>query len=322
MITKLIPGLTLCLIIAIVSIYLSNFIVGIGSVSIALILAIIIGNLIKKKDKLNDGISFADQKILPFTIALLGAELNFYSLIPLGIPTLLFIISIIVITILSSLLIGKLFGLSKNSSILLGCGNAICGTSAIASASKLLKANEEETAISIGAVNFMGTIGIFLLPFLLNLLEYNIDETANVIGGTLQAVGHVVASGYSLGNEIGNHSLLVKMTRVLLLGPTLLILGLLLFKKNKSVGEKKFPIPIFIIGFFTLSFLATTSLIPELLINYIDKVSYVLLAVAMAGIGLKINFSSIINNGIKVAWVEILIFTIQVIFSLILIKFI
>ncbi len=310
-----VPGLSICLALALFGIILGSFIPGIGTVTIALLLGIVFGNILNVKKSLKSGIDFADKKLLPFTIALLGIELKSSTLFELGLPTIFFVILMIVITISAGLLFGKLLGLSPKGRVLLGCGNAICGSSAIASVTKVIDGSEEETGLSIAAVNFMGTIGIFLLPFICKIFGFNEIISGDIIGGVLQAVGQVVAAGFSMSDNIGNIAVLIKMSRVLMLGPVILILGFYFGRtqhSEKPKGGKSFPVPLFIVGFFLMFLLSSSGMLTTNIESGIASIAHFLLAIAMAGIGVKINFGSLRKNGPKLIMVETMIMFVQV----------
>jgi uncharacterized integral membrane protein (TIGR00698 family) len=199
---------------------------------------------------------------------------------------------------LSSIFVGRLMGFSQPFSLLMGAGNAICGSSAIAAISPLVDSKEEEVGLSIGTVNLLGTIGIFFLPILVQLFRLDAISGGAVIGGSLQAIGQVVAAGYSVNDETGNIALLVKMGRVLMLGP----LALAVTWRGTAVppsGKRAVQIPPFIIGFLLVSILASWQIMPVPLVDGLKQAGKWLLLLAMAGIGLKIRLETILQQGPK-----------------------
>ncbi len=326
--TESIPGLLLCIIIGIAAILLSKIIPLLGGTTLALFFGMLIGNIIGFNNKFSAGISFIDKKLLPLTIVLFGVEIQSHLLLTAGFRLLVFVISIIIITILSSILIGRLFRMSLKSSILLGCGNAICGSSAIASITKIIKGSAEDTGLSIAAVNLMGTFGLLLYPFIAGVFQLDDFFTANLIGGNLQAVGQVVAAGYLINDEVGQIAVLIKMTRIMMLGPVIIIISLVFRDKQAGRSEKndhffnKCPVPLFIIGFFILSLLSNTSVISSQHQQMISQISGVLLTISMAAIGMNINYRFFRKCGKKIIYTESLIMIIQLISSCVLIKLI
>jgi len=322
-IKKLAPGLFLTIILAYMSFWVSQYI-PIGAVTIGIVLGIVIGNLFRLSPAFLTGISFSEKKILSWAIVLMGIKLNFNVLQELGWKSIIIIILSISFTIFSAILLSKIFKLKPKLGLLLGIGNGICGSSAIAATEGIIGADKEDIGLSVAIVNFLGTIGIFLLPFIAKILMHFSDVNAGfIIGDTLQAVGQVIAAGFSINDNVGHTATIVKMMRILMLTPVVLIL-IGVFNKQKKVqsisNKQKKVFPYFIIGFILMSFIPSFQLLPESNINIIAKISHYLLIIAMVGIGLKVHFSGILKNGQKALGVASLVFLLQIIFGILLIE--
>ena len=314
----MIYGIILTIVIAIVAYLLSSFI-AIGSVAIAIILGIILGNTIKFDSKYSKGITYSEKSILAFAIALMGINLDFSILLDLGIGAIILIILGMGVTIFSSVIIGKIFGLDRKFALMIGIGNGVCGSSAIAATKDIVKADEEQVGISVAVVNLLGTIGIFLVPAIALFLGFNDVDSGVLVGNTLQAVGQVVASGFSISDSAGQSATIVKMGRVLMLTPLIVIL-LVILKDNveQSKGNNKSilsNIPMFIVGFVVLSIISSLQILPKFVVQIVANISEYALIIAMAGIGLKITFSSIKANGKIALIVGSLVFVVQIIFT-------
>ena len=312
-------GIILCALIGASARILSNFI-PIGSVTIAIIIGAIAGNLMKNKERFHLGIIFSEKRILSFAIALMGVNLNFLILKDLGFKSIVLIITAMAVTIGMAIVLSKIFHLENRFALLLGIGNGVCGSSAIAATEKIIGAKEEETGLSIAIVNFLGTIGIFILPLLSRSL-FNLSSLNSgiFIGNTLQAVGQVIAAGFSISETVGQTATIIKMARILMLFPLLIIL-IFSFSNNKTLetNEKRiqYPkIPLFIIGFIIFSIIPTLGLLNSTTIDSIDLIGDFALLIAMSGIGLKISLKSILSNGRKALVVGSLIFLTQITFN-------
>lgn len=311
------PGIGLCFVLGIAAAVLSEFI-PIGSVVIAILLGIVVGNTLKPGTRFATGIAFSEKRILAFAVALMGVNLNFMILGDLGYQSILIIVSGIAVTLSSSLLFAKIFRFDRKFALLLGIGNGICGSSAIAATKEIIGVDEEEVGLSVGIINFLGTIGIFLLPLVgTMILKFSEANTGVLIGNTLQAVGQVVASGFSVGESAGQTATIVKMTRVLMLTPLVFILIAVFSKRGSRQGSsgKTHKVPLFIVGFVLFSLVPTFDLLPENVIHLISRTSHYSLIVAMAGIGLRITFSSIVKDGRTALLMGSFIFIVQIIFS-------
>lgn len=313
-------GLLLTAVISILSLLLSKFI-PLGSVTIAILLGIIVGNTIKFGEKFNLGISIAEKQFLAIAIALMGVDLNFKILAQFGVQTLVLIIVSMIFTIATALFFAKLFKLDSRLGLLLGIGNAVCGSSAIAASQEFVAPEKKHIGMSITVVNFLGTIGIFILPLLANILFQMDDLKSGIaIGNTLQAVGHVTASGFSVSEAAGTTATVIKMGRILMLSPLLIILFIYSRTKNNnctfSVKKIAKGLPLFIIGFIFFSLIQSFGLINAEWTGVISDVSSYFLLVAMAAIGLRISFKGIINEGKNAIIVGTLVFIVQIAFTL------
>ena len=317
------PGVLLCVIMGIGAFKGTAFI-PFGSVTLVLLSGILGGNLFLRTDKvtasLSPGLKFCEKRVLTCAIALMGVNLDYRILKDLGFETLILIPVAVFFTVSLALILGRLFGLPAKLSLLMGIGNAVCGTSAIAAAQGVVEAEEEHVALSVAAVNLFGTIGIFLLPLLANLFcTSGPAQKGILIGNTLQAIGQVTAAGFSLGEVTGQTATVVKMGRILLIGPVALILSLRTPAADKK-GKTAVRVPFFIITFFLLSLIGSTGIIPGALLGVLKTASKLLLVTAMAAMGLKIRFHDLVKNGGPALGMGILVVSGQILFSLLMIN--
>lgn len=313
-------GIILAIFIALVAVFVSQYI-AIGSVALAIIVAAVFANIVTIPPKFDSGITFGEKTLLAYAIALMGINLDFSVLQTLGISSIFIIVLALGLTLLFSLLLAKIFNFDKKFSLMLGIGNGICGSAAIAATKNIVGLNQQHTALSIAIVNFLGTIGIFILPAIGALLAFDDVQMGLIIGNTLQAVGHVVASGFAVNETVGQSATLVKMGRVLLLTPVVIILIFIMAKRSTTPkkGSSILQIPPFIVGFIGFSIVASLQILPENIVHLISQTSKYLLLVAMASIGLKISFHQIKNHGGKALLIGTYIFIFQILLSCILV---
>ncbi len=298
---SLIFGLIIATGIGLSSWYLSEFIPRLGSVTLAILLGMLVGNLLLTPDTGIQGLEFAEKKLLPIAIVLLGVELQFLTLVSLGSVAALIIVISIATSIYVSIRIGALLGFSLHFSVLMGAGNGICGASAVAATSLAIDADESETGLSIGVVNLLGTVGIFLVPALIQFLTLTDLQGGLLIGGTLQAFGQAVAAGFSVNEDVGNIATIVKMGRVLMLGPMVVMLGVWI--QTKQGGDRTHLagvyFPRFILGFLVMSGVASLNLLPSAAVATVATSGDFLLVVAMAAIGMRIQFRTLLHSGVR-----------------------
>ena len=311
-IKKNIPGILLTLAIGMSGFFLNKIIPYVGGITLAIILGLIIGNIFKLNRRFEPGVKFSEKNILAYAIMLIGLNLNFNILTKLGYQSIAIIIFMVFTIILISLFVGKLVGISKSFSLLIGVGSAICGSSAIAAVAPMVTKQEEEVGISISVVNLLGILGIFFMPILALTLKFNDSLSGLMIGGTLQAVGHVVAAAFSLNDLVGEFATVVKMGRILMLGPVILLFGFFMRSGDTNRRSGKFILPNYLIGFIILSIVGTAQILPMELAGFLKLISKILLSTAMAAIGLKIRLESLFRQGPQALATGAVLFTIQI----------
>jgi len=322
-------GLLASIAVAIVASIFTHYI-SFSTATVAIILGMIVGNIFyttfhTAEPGFKDGVKWAEKDLLMFAIALMGINLNFTMLANLGFKTIGIIVLGMVFTIFMGLLLGKLFKLNPKLSLMIGIGNGVCGSSAIAATSGVAKVHSNDIGISIALVNLMGTIGIFLAPFLAHLLGFTDIQAGVFTGNTLQAVGQAVAAGFSISPEAGHYATVVKMGRVLLLVPLVLILIYIAKRESQKDGEEvegktKVGVPSFIIWFVGFSVVASLGWLPKEVETYISSISHYITLIAMSAIGLMIHFGTIVKSAGTAFKVSSLLFALQLMFSALLIS--
>jgi uncharacterized integral membrane protein (TIGR00698 family) len=220
----------------------------------------------------------------------------------------------IVVAAASAYYFGRLFGLWPKTALLIGAGTAICGNSAIVAVAPLIDADDEDVTLSVGTVNVMGLLLMFILPLAGGALKMT-DEAFGVwAGSTIHAVPQVVAAGFAYSQKAGTLATLVKLVRVTMLAPFMIALVLIYARQRRSSGEKRTAltvhysrlVPPFVWGFLAIALLNTASLIPTLQFHVapwiagqtrdftlsttalLSQIEAILLTVAMAAMGLDV----------------------------------
>jgi uncharacterized integral membrane protein (TIGR00698 family) len=321
-------GLLASIAVAIVASTITHFI-SFSTATVAIILGMIVGNIFyttfhTKEAGFQSGVKWAEKDLLMFAIALMGINLNFTMLANLGVKTIMIIVLGMTFTILMGVFLGKLFKLNPKLSLMIGIGNGVCGSSAIAATSGIAKVQSNDIGISIALVNLMGTIGIFLAPFLAHTLGFTDIQAGIFTGNTLQAVGQAVAAGFSISDEAGHYATVVKMGRVLLLVPLVLILIYIAKRESQKNNEEieakgKVGVPSFILWFVFFSVIASLGWLPKEVETYISTFSKYITLIAMSAIGLMIHFGTIVKSAGTAFKVSSLLFALQLMFSAFLI---
>lgn len=316
-IVRLGPGLSFVVGIVSLATILANYLPQMGVIFLAILLGFLSSNFIPLPSAIDQGVSFAEKKLLSLAIILMGFSLNFVSLFKLGWQVLVLLMVLVFLTITMSRILGQWLGLSRSTSIMLGFGNAICGSSAIASSAPLITKNKAEIAVVICVVNLLGSLGLFFLPSIIKVLGMSDYAAGVLIGGSLQAVGQVVGAGYAVNNNVGELSLLVKMARICLLVPALFILSSSSRQRSDvSFASMWLQIPNYLYGFVFCGVLASLDVFPQSFLLSVKSTSNALLMMAMAAIGTKINLRDLLQQGASALSLGILIFSSQLAFLL------
>jgi uncharacterized integral membrane protein (TIGR00698 family) len=251
----------------------------------------------------NTGISFAGRDILAVAIVLLGASVDFPALFRAGPPLILLVIVTVWGSLALSTAIARRFGLNPKLAILIACGNAICGNSAIAAIAPVIHAEPEDVTSAIALTAILGIAVVLLLPLLIPLLGFNFYQYGILAGMSVYAVPQVLAATLpvsAVSVEIGT---LVKLARVLMLGPVALFFSVQ--QRANSGGGLRLSlfqyVPWFVVGFMVMGALRSVGTLPAALGDTLREVSRWMTLIAMAALGLSVNVRSVRTVGPPVA---------------------
>ncbi|MBN8193827.1 YeiH family putative sulfate export transporter [Bacillus sp. NTK074B] len=242
------------------------------------------------------GITFSSKILLRAGIILMGLRLNVEQIASAGFSVVLVDVIVIVFTLAFMMALGKLLRIDRHISALIAVGTAVCGAAAIVAVAPLIGAKKEMTAISVAFIAIMGTIVTIFYTFLYPLLGLSPHDYGVLTGSTLHELAHVIAAAAPGGDMGSDTAILVKLGRVALLIPVAIILGILFNKTDsKKTAEKRafkdLPVPWFIFGFLFMCFINTIGFLPAAVTQMLIALSIFLLSMAMAGLGLSVNFS-------------------------------
>ena len=274
----------------------------------ALVLAILLGAVVRlllpRPAVFEAGIEFSAKYFLEIAIVLLGAGVSAAALASIG-PAMLGAIALVVFCVLAaSYGIGRLLGLSKRMAVLVACGNSICGNSAIAATAPVIHARSDDVASSVAFTAVLGVLTVLLLPLLVPVLELSGTDYGILAGMTVYAVPQVFAATVPVSAVSAQVGMLVKLVRVLMLGPVVFTLSLVAARRIGAAGRRP-PlhrlVPWFIVGFLLMLAARSASLIGEPAAHVLDTVSGGLTVVAMAALGLGVDIRRVMRAGMRVS---------------------
>ena len=320
---EILPGLIICIIIAFVGKFIGKYIPSIGGASLAIFIGMAVGNTFGNKKKYAAGSKFAESDLLAYSIVLLGGTLSAQTLLKLGFSGVFFIVLQMIITITSAILIGKKLGFSENFRFLMASGNAVCGSSAIAATAPVVEADDNEKGITITIVNVTGTVLMLLLPLIASaVFSTETVKTSALIGGILQSVGQVVASGSLVNESVKDLATIFKIVRIIFLVFVVLSFGTMKKKSSQLDSKKsnsKVKVPWYVIGFFIMCTLFTMEVFSTEVSKIFKLISNNFEVIALAGIGMRVNFRALIKQGVKASLYALGIATVQIISAILLI---
>ena len=245
---------------------------------------------------------FCKQKLLRLGIILFGFNLSFQQIIAVGWQAVVIDLIIIIIIFTVGTFLGiKVFKLPRDVAILTSVGSAICGAAAILATESTLKPKQQDVTIAIATVVLFGTVAMFIYPLLFQFVDISENDFGVYIGSTVHEVAQAVAAGQSISAEAMETAVVVKLIRVLLLAPFILILSTLLCHIDKSADSKKSTIiiPWFVFGFVATAAINSLFVLPEFITETFNVISQFLLAIAMAAIGAQTRWQIIKQAGSK-----------------------
>lgn len=252
------------------------------------------------------GILFCSKRLLRLGIILYGFRLTFQDVMNVGTAGILIDVIVVTVTIFLGVAIGRALKMDKDLTLLTSIGSAICGAAAVLGAESTIQTKPYKTAVAVATVVIFGTISMFLYPIMYRtgLLDLSPQQMGIYSGSTLHEVAHAVGAGNAMGAEVSNVAVIVKMIRVMLLVPVLIILGYWvaarMAKDNDASGEKgKLTVPWFAFGFLAVIGFNSFNLLPEAAIDAINYFDTFLLTMAMTALGAETSIDKFKKAGAK-----------------------
>ncbi|HEV7320024.1 MAG TPA: YeiH family protein [Ensifer sp.] len=316
------PGLILCSLLALAALtleWLEWRLTGRAWLE-ALVLAILLGAIVRTLwtpgARFQSGIHFSAKYLLEAAIVLIGAMLSFDAIAASGPTLLVTIVAMVLLSIATGYLIARVLGLPKRLATLIACGNAICGNSAIAAVAPAIGARGEEVAAAISFTAILGIAVVLTLPFVGGWLGMTPQGYGVFAGLTVYAVPQVLAAASpfsALSVQVGT---LVKLVRVLMLGPVVFCFSLISgrnqhpiegdCRKKGLLATVTHFVPWFILGFLAIAIARNSGAIPDAVATGAVKISTWLTVIAMAALGLEVDIRSLAHAGPRASAAAIL----------------
>lgn len=286
---------------------------SLSSLIVGIILGMLYANSLRNRlpETWVPGIKFCSKQVLRAGIVLYGFRLTFQSVIAIGASAILIDVIIVTCTILLGILVGKLLKMDNDLALLTATGSAICGAAAVLGAEPVVKSEPHKTAVAVSTVVIFGTLSMFIYPILYRAGVFDLtpEQMGLYTGSTLHEVAHVVGAGNAMGKEISDSAIIVKMIRVMLLAPVLLIMSFALARravkavkgdKNTNTTQRgKITIPWFAFGFLAVIGFNSFDWLPVPVVDGINSLDTFMLTMAMTALGAETNFEKFKQAGAK-----------------------
>lgn len=293
---------------------------GLSALTLAILLGIGFGNTLfpSVAGPTAAGVDFSKSTLLRLGIVLYGFRITFQQIAEVGMAGLL--IDMVVVASIFGLAVGlgtRVFKLDRETSMLIGAGSAICGAAAVMAAEPVVRAQAHKVSVAVATVVVFGTVGMFLYPVLYPYLGFSEHAYGVFAGSTIHEVAQVVVAGKAVGETAASAAVIEKMLRVMLLAPFLLLLSSRLRHPADGVGAAtaaaaKISIPWFAVLFIAVSGFNSLHLLSDAWVACIVQIDTVLLAMAMAALGLRTQASAIREAGAKPLLLAAVLFCILV----------
>lgn len=313
-IRQAIPGIFLTGMIASIGIISSSCdiarTVGLSGLTLAILFGMVAGNMISPRiiSSCQVGIDISKQKLLRIGIVFYGLRITFQQIESVGMTAILTDFIVLSSTFCLAYLLGtRCFKLERETALLIGAGSSICGAAAVMATVPVVKPKSSQVSIAVATVVVFGTIAMFLYPALYHLgsAVFSVFSSPNrygvYAGSTIHEVAQVYAAGQAIGAGAADTAVIVKMIRVMMLAPFLVILSIWLSRRDTvAEGEKRrMTIPWFAVFFVVMAGVNSLHVLPEKLSHILTQLDNWVLAVAMAALGLTTHLKAIREAGLK-----------------------
>lgn len=277
---------------------------GLSALTLAIVLGIAIGNTVFPAiaTRTAAGVDFSKGQLLRAGIVLYGLRVTFQDIAGVGLSGIVIAITMVGCVFMLSVWLGtRVFKLDRETAMLIGAGSAICGAAAVMAAEPVVRGQAHKVSVAVATVVVFGTISMFIYPLLYPFLGLDQHSFGIFTGSTIHEVAQVVVAGKAVGAQAESAAVIEKMLRVMLLAPFLLLLSWRLGRNrtDDGTGSKRINIPWFAVFFVLVSGFNSLHLLPHGLQHLLLLLDTVLLAMAMAALGLRTHVGAIRQAGVR-----------------------
>jgi uncharacterized integral membrane protein (TIGR00698 family) len=320
------PGLALTAAIAALA-YAIRRVPGVDAFSpmiIAILLGIVFHNLVGTPARARAGVVFSLRRILRLAIILLGLQLTAGQVVAVGGTGIAIIVATLVATFTLTKAMGRMLGVERRLAELIAAGTSVCGASAVIATNTVTRGSDEDVAYAVACVTVFGTLSMFLYPTLGSLLQLDMHHYGLWAGSSIHEIAQVVAAAFQHGREAGDAGTIAKLSRVMLLAPLVMTLGIVAARGGRSgaKADGKAPMPWFVLGFIAMIGLNSVGVVPAEATHAVTPVTTFLLTMALAAMGLETDIRKLRAKGMRplalgaLSWLFISAFSLALILAM------
>jgi uncharacterized integral membrane protein (TIGR00698 family) len=269
----------------------------------ALLLVILVGMALRTIMQVPDwaapGVRMAQRPVLRWAVAGLGFRLSLGEILKIGVPALAVVVTSVFAALVIGWWVGRRLGLNDKLATLLAVGGGICGASAVVAADSVVQAEKSDSALAVGIITLLGTIGIVIYPWIgraaaMGNFRYGVWD-----GASLHEMAQVVAAASSFSKESTAIATVVKLVRICLLAPVVFFLAWRMRAvTHAATGRPQVSaVPWFLVMFVLFAAVNSTGWLPKDWVQLIQRGDLWLLCVGMAGVGLQTSFHDLGRAG-------------------------
>jgi uncharacterized integral membrane protein (TIGR00698 family) len=288
---------------------------GLSPLTLAILIGIALGNTVFPRiaSSCGAGVDFSKNRLLRLGIVLYGFRITFQQIAEIGWAGILIDILIIGCTFTLAVQLGtRVFRLDRQTAMLIGAGSSICGAAAVMATAPVVQGPAHKVSVAVATVVVFGTLAMFVYPLVYPWLGMSEAGYGLYVGSTVHEVAQVVAAGKAIGEHAAGIAVIEKMLRVMMLAPFLLVLSNRLQQdgtaSNGSGSGSGIAIPWFAVLFIAASGVHSLHLLPMALVEALVQLDNLLLAMAMAALGLRTHAGAIRQAGLKPILLAALLF--------------
>ncbi|WP_413776870.1 YeiH family protein [Mesorhizobium sp. AR07] len=288
---------------------------------LAVVAGMIYSNVLGMPAHAKAGIAFSQRRLLRFAIVLLGFQLTLGQVVSIGAGGVGIVALTLGATFVFTITLGRLIGVDAKLAQLIAAGTSICGASAIVATNIVTDARDEDVTYAVASITLFGTIAMLGFPLLAPVLGLDQHAFGLWAGASIHEVAQVIGAGFQNGTQSGEIATVAKLTRVAMLAPMVIALGLMARRKNSDQSAARPPMPWFVAAFVAVVALNSLVAVPPEVKSAMALATTIMLTMGLAAMGLQADISQLRSRGLRPLALAFSAFLFIGCFSLMLVRF-